>query len=412
MVASRSIAWFVLALISVALYGNYYVYDSIGPIADLLQRQRGFTDTQIGMLNAIYSLPNVVLVLVGGVLVDRFGAARVTLWTAAICLLGAALTAWSPTFVGMAAGRLLFGIGAETLNISATTAIADYCGARHLALAMGITLGTGRLGSYSADMSPEFFASAYAQGWQPPLVIATLMAAVSVAAALFYWIMDRRSPGTTSTAEPFVLSPLLHFGKPYWYLLLLCVFYYAVILAFRSTFSIKYFQHAHGLSLAAAGTMNSYVFLASIFATPFFGWLCDRIGRYAPLLAFGAFLLPVSLALMAFTNWSLWMATALIGVSFSLVPAVMWPMASKLVAPNRFGTALGLMFVVQNAGIAGANLVAGWLNDRAGATDLNPAGYQPMMLFFLGLSAVGVACALLLWRTAGRRDQEALTNAV
>ena len=70
------------------------------------------------------------------------------------------------------------------------------------------------------------------------------------------------------------------------------------------------------------------------------------------------------------------------------------------------------MFVVQNAGIAGANLVAGWLNDRAGATDRNPAGYQPMMLFFLGLSAVGVACALLLWRTAGRRDQEAHTNAV
>lgn len=92
MVASRSIAWFVLALISVALYGNYYVYDSIGPIADLLQTQRGFSDIQIGMLNAIYSLPNVVLVLVGGVLVDRFGAARVTLWTTAICLLGAALT--------------------------------------------------------------------------------------------------------------------------------------------------------------------------------------------------------------------------------------------------------------------------------------------------------------------------------
>ena len=43
MVASHSIAWFVLALISVALYGNYYVYDSIGPIADLLQTQRGFS---------------------------------------------------------------------------------------------------------------------------------------------------------------------------------------------------------------------------------------------------------------------------------------------------------------------------------------------------------------------------------
>ncbi len=400
------VAWSVLALIAVVLYGNYYVYDSIGPIADLLQQQRGFTDTEIGMLNAIYSLPNVLLVLIGGLLVDRFGAARVTLWTTAICLFGAALTAWSPTFVGMAAGRLLFGIGAETLSISSTTGIADYIGARHLALAMGVTLATGRLGSYSADRSPESFPVAYAQGWQPPLIIATVMAAVSLAAAVIYWVIDRRTPSSPRPTEGFLVSDLFHFGKAYWFLLLLCVFYYAVILAFRSTFSIKYFQHAHGLSLAAAGTMNSYVFLASVVATPAFGWLCDRLGRYAPMLALGAFLLPVSIAIMAIPSFSLWIATVLLGVSFSLVPAVMWPLASRLVAPHRFGTALGLMSVVQNAGIAGANLAAGWLNDSNGANALNPAGYQPMMFLFFGLSTAGFACSLLLWHTAGRRHQE------
>jgi nitrate/nitrite transporter NarK len=71
-----AIAWLVLLLLAVVNYGNFYVYDSIGPVADLLQRERGFSDTQIGRLNAIYSLPNVLLILVGGVLVDRFGAGR------------------------------------------------------------------------------------------------------------------------------------------------------------------------------------------------------------------------------------------------------------------------------------------------------------------------------------------------
>jgi len=148
------------------------------------------------------------------------------------------------------------------------------------------------------------------------------------------------------------------------------------------------------------------VFLAAMFTTPAFGWLCDKIGRYAPMLAFGAFLLPVSIAIMTWTPWNLWVATALIGVSFSLVPAVMWPLTSKLVSPARFGTALGLMWVAQNAGIAGANLVAGSLNDAAGASALNPAGYQPMMLFFELASALGFVFALLLWLTAGRRHQE------
>jgi len=411
----RGIAWLIFVLVTAAAYGNFYVYDSIGPVADLLHRQRDFTDTQIGMLNAIYSLPNVVLVLVGGVLVDRFGAARMMLWTTAVCLVGAALTALSPAFGGMATGRLLFGIGAETFNISTLAAIAQYFAGRNLALAMGLNLAISRAGSFSADMSPSWFAHAYAQGWQPPLVIATLFAATSFAAAIGYWWIDRRVRGNTIAGEPhtahrFVLSDLLRFGTAYWFLLILCVLWYAVILAFRSTFSIKYFQHAHGLTLATAGAMNSYVFLAAIFATPAFGWLCDRIGRYAPMLAFGALLLPLSIGIMEATHWSLWVATALIGVSFSLVPAVMWPLTSKLVSPARFGTALGLMWVVQNAGIAGANLMAGWLNDRAGASALNPAGYQPMMVFFGTVSTLGFAFALLLWLTAGRRQHEAVAH--
>ena len=414
-VRGRGTAWLVFALVAAAAYGNFYVYDSIGPVADLLQRQRGFSDTQIGMLNAIYSLPNVLLVLVGGLLVDRYGAARMAVATAAICLAGSMLTAFSPEFAGMAAGRLLFGIGAETLLIALTVAIVDYFAGGNLAFAMGLNLAISRAGSFSADMSPSWFAGAYAQGWQPPLVIAMLLAATSLAATCGYWWIDRRrrreiGVQAAGSRRRFAASDLRDFGTAYWLLLVLCVLWYAVILAFRSTFSIKYFQHAHGLDLAAAGAMNSYVFLAAMFATPAFGWLCDKTGRYAPMLAFGALLLPLSFVIMATTDWSLWVATALMGVSFSLVPAVMWPLASKLVPAARFGTALGLMWVVQNAGIAGANLMAGWLNDAAGASASNPAGYQPMMQFFGTTSALGFGFAMLLWSVAGRRHHEAVTR--
>ena len=412
-----AIAWLVLLLVAVVNYGNFYVYDSIGPIADLLQRQRGFSDTQIGLLNAIYSLPNVVLILVGGVLVDRFGAGLMMVLTGGIMLLGAALTAFSPDFGWMAAGRLLFGIGAETNNIATLAAVASYFAGANVALAMGTALATGRAGSFSADMSPAWFADAYAQGWQPPLEIATTIMAVSFAGAFVYLWLDRRQRdleprGAAAVSErpKLVARDLLKFGTAYWYLLVLCVLWYAVILAFRSTFAIKYFQHAHGLDLATAGAMNSYVFLAAIFATPAFGWLCDRLGRYAPMLAFGAMLLPVAIAIMAVTQWSLWIATVLIGVSYSLVPAVMWPLLSKLVKPSQFGTALGLMWVVQNAGIAAANLIAGRLNDAAGASAANPSGYQPMMLFFGVSGALGWLFAIMLWHRAGRRQHEAIVH--
>lgn len=408
----RYMAWTVFVLLAIAYFGNYYVYDSVGPVADLLERQRAFSDSQIGMLNAIYNLPNILLILLGGILVDRFGSARMLLWTAAICLLGALLTAYSPGYGGMVLGRLLFGIGGETFGIAVMAGIVKYFTGRNLAFALGSVLAVARLGSYSVDMSPTWFARAYAEGWQPPLVIAAVFAALSLAGSAGYWWLDRGKRGTRKAepggnAQRFVWRDLLSFGPAYWYLLILCVLWYAVIFAFRSTFAIKYFQHAHGLELDAAGKLNGYVFLAALFATPIFGWICDRTGRYAPMLAFGALLLPLAIAVMAITPWSLWVGTVLIGVSFSLVPAVMWPLVAKLVPTDKFGTAIGLMWVVQNLGMGGANLIAGWLNDANDAGPLNAAGYQPMMLFFLVSSALGFVTAMLLWRTAGRSHHEA-----
>ena len=247
---TRGSPWLVLALTAAVMVGNFYVYDSIGPVADLLQRQRHFSDTQIGLLNAVYNLPNVFLILMGGILVDRFGAGRMTLGTAAVCFIGAAFTAFSPSFIGMAVGRLLFGVGAETLNIGILTAIAQYFAGGRVAFAMGFGLAVGRSGSFAADMSPTWFAGAYARGWQPPLIIATLIAATSLAAAFGFYRVDRRNPTApvirSGAAPPRLARDLLHFGRPYWLLVALCVLWYAVIYAFRSTFSIKYFQHAHG----------------------------------------------------------------------------------------------------------------------------------------------------------------------
>lgn len=48
---------------------------------------------------------------------------------------------------------------------------------------MGLTLATGRLGSYGADKSPTWFGAAYAQGWQAPLLIAAGVVATSFVAA-------------------------------------------------------------------------------------------------------------------------------------------------------------------------------------------------------------------------------------
>jgi nitrate/nitrite transporter NarK len=284
-------------------------------------------------------------------------------------------------------------------------AAVDWYPIGHTALALGVTLGFGRLGSFAADMSPTWAAPVYAGGWRPPLLLAAVIALSSLILAMAYqWVDARRRPAASRAHEPshpFSLRDVRAFDARFWYLLGLCVLWYATILAFRSTFSIKYFQEAHGLPLAEAGAINSYVFLAALFTTPFFGWVCDRTGRHAGMLALGAALLPVSLAIMLGSS-RLGIATVLIGVSYSLVPAALWPLASRLVAPRLLGTAIGLMTAFQNAGIAGANLAAGGLNDAFGASAAHPAGYSPMMWLFIGCGVVGTILAVILWAQSSR----------
>ena len=393
---------------ALVMFGNYYGYDSIGPIAELLSQQLHFNDTQIGTLNAIYSLPNIFLVVVGGVLVDRFSARVMVVATTALCLLGAVVTALGAHFPVMAAGRLLFGIGSETLVVAIFVALAQWFTGRYFALQLALNISVSRLGSYLADRSPTFAKHLYEQGWQAPLWLAVGFAALSFAGAVLYFYVDRRQAGRGTLATPprperINWSQLLRFPAGYWLLVGTCVAFYSVIFPFRSTFAIKYLQEAQGLSLEQAGTLNSYVFLAAAFATPVFGLLLDRTGRNALLLAAGAVLLPLSFLVLGALPGSAAVSTALLGLSFSFLPAVLWPTVPRYAAAEQLGTAYGLMTTLQNAGLFAANLAAGYLNDVSGASARNPSGYAPMLWFFGFLSVVAFLCTVLLWLSDQRK---------
>ncbi|MDP9009322.1 MAG: MFS transporter [Pseudomonadota bacterium] len=167
---------------------------------------------------------------------------------------------------------------------------------------------------------------------------------------------------------------------------------------FRTTYAIEYFQHAKGLTLQQAGVANSWVFFAAIFATPLFGLLADRLGYRALMLMIGTLLLPFTFVVLGLTNLNLWVSTVMMGVSFSLVPAVIWPATTLIVDPRRLGTALGLITLIQALAMAASNLAAGWLADWAHAGSQNPSGYSVMLGFFFLLSLAALLSAVLLWR--------------
>lgn len=396
---SRMYRWIVLVVVSLTMFGNYYVYDCIAPIADLLSKQLGFSDANIGLLQAIYSIPNVFMVLIGGYVVDRIGTRKGILIFGILCLLGSIITVLSGRLALMAAGRLVFGLGAESLIVAVTTAIAKWFRGKELSFAFGLNLTIARLGTWLAQNSPTWARSSY-NNWRSPLLISVIFATFCVTGAVIYWAMEvyadkNFAVGQAGSTDKVVFRDIYKFGLSYWYIVLLCVVFYSGIFPFE-TFAIKFFMDAHHTSRELGGFLVSILTAFTMFGTPIFGLFVDRLGKRALLMMFGSMLLIPVYLMMAYTNITLYVPMAMMGVAFSLIPAVMWPSVAYIVDQSKLGTAYGLMTMIQNIGLAGLNLVVGWANDYGHASAQNPTGYRLGMWIFSCLGFLGVTFSFLL----------------
>ena len=396
---TRLYRWMVLVFMSLAMFGNYYVYDCIAPVADLLAKQLGFSNSNIGLLQAIYSIPNVFMVLLGGYVVDRIGARKAIFIFGTLCFIGSIVTASSGTLAVMAMGRLIFGMGAESLIVAVTTAIAKWFRGKELSFAFGINLMIARAGTWLAQNSPTWARFAYTN-WRTPLVISVGFASCCVIGALIYWILEvyaekRMDLARQGSTDKVVFSDIWKFGVSYWYIVALCVVFYSAIFPFE-TFAIKFFMEAHGTSRELGGFLVSILTASTMFGTPLFGLFVDKFGHRALLMMLGSTLLIPVYLMMGYTRVSLYVPMAMMGVAYSLIPAVMWPSVAYIVDQSKLGTAYGLMTMIQNIGLAGLNLLVGWANDYGHAGPENPSGYHLGMWIFSVLGVLGVVCAWLL----------------
>src|SRR5712672_1230239 len=194
---SRLYRWAVLLFVSLAVGGNYYIYDSINPLERIFIDQLGFSATAFGWLNASYSVAAVLTLLLGGIIIDRIGTKKAITMFAVLCLMGALLTAARGKAPVMIAGRTILGLGAESMIVAVTTALAKWFKGKELSFAFGINLTIARLASVAADNSPTWAHNTfYPQGpggapsWRGPLLIAVGAGVLSVVTSVIYWLLE------------------------------------------------------------------------------------------------------------------------------------------------------------------------------------------------------------------------------
>ncbi len=426
---SRLYRWIVLLFVSLTMGCNYYMYDSINPMERIFIQQLGFSATQFAWLNSSYAVSAVLTLLLGGIVIDRIGTKRAITFFAFLCFLGAALTAARGRPGVMIAGRAVLGLGGESLVVAATTVIAKWFKGKELSFAFGIKITIARLASVAADNSPTWAHRVfYPQGlaaapsWQGPMLLAAGAGLLAIVCSGVYWLLEKRADiqferGQSALAEKrrLDLKQMLRFSPSYWLVVGICLSFYSAIFPFR-TFAIDFFTNKllagsagtgvlEALRVAAhkqAGMYISLLPLSAMVATPLLGLLSDKVGKRATfMLAASMLLMPVYL-LMGYTNIPLFVPLCMMGIAFSVIPAVMWPSVAYIVNQNRLGTAYAVMTLIEQVGFFTMNLLIGKANDHQHAGLGNQQGYRLGMLIFTVLAMIGfISAALLRIREAG-----------
>jgi len=427
--------WGILLLVGLILSVNYYFYDAFSTLKDLLTSEFSFTNTQYGLFVSFYSIPNTFLLMavIGGMILDKLGIRRTGFMFIFFMAFGAMLTAYgASTYYGqggmgygfmssilpkytpelkmMLAGRFFYGLGAETSIVVVSKILVKWFKGKDLALAFGLKVGFGRLGSFLAmRISPRLAEGA---SLNTAVWFAGVLVCMGLLAFIIYMMFDMKLDRQarleqTSKGEEEKFSIRDIFGiinnRAYIYIVLLCVTFYSAVFPFVA-YAPDFFLNKFGMSLTASGDITSLLFLGTMIFTPVFGFLVDRVGRSASAMILGSGVLIVVHLTFALTPLQPHFFMILLGISFSLIPAAMWPSMVKLVREKEIGTAYGLTYSIQNLGLWGFPILAGIILDRTNPGSPEVLNYTPTLLMFAGLGLLGLLFGVLLKWEDKRRN--------
>ena len=198
--------WVVLALTCLMMIGNYYSYDNPAALKTQIEDYMGDPsdyETLYSLLYTVYSIPNVFLPFFGGYFVDKWGVRICMLIfccfiAAGQCIfaLGLSVKSWPVMYVG----RIIFGIGGESLSVANSAILADWFEGKELAFAFGLNLSIARLGSVINNLVSPPLANSVSVVFA--LWVSAILCGGSVCAALAIAPIDRSFEDEENAAKP------------------------------------------------------------------------------------------------------------------------------------------------------------------------------------------------------------------
>lgn len=418
---------FCLVLMCVICFGDYINFDVPGALIQDLKAALGLKeddDAKMGVLYSVYTFPNIVVVLLGGYMIDRIGLRFTTLFFTALVVAGSVLMALAQQF-GLywlaVVARFVYGLGGESVYVCVDAILCEYFDQAQLSIAMTIQAAFLNLGDLVTFSGVPRIAELYDVA--VALWFVAAVCACAFVAAVVWVVIDKlyepeveseaeaepaseRSEAALESAElpavylrerkpsdaahrqhasvvmrtkPLpslkVIAPqtlpqrlakrMRVFDVRFWTLALTAASLSAATTTFSGFAPDLLLTRFPTLSQTDATTIVSSISIANIVATPVLGVLFSRMRQVSIGLCvtFGMALMSVAhfyLGCMPH-SWPAWPPMAIIGAVYALLSAALWPTLPLVVRESRIGTAYGFLYALTNAIVSALYALVGWL---------------------------------------------------
>lgn len=434
--------WTALILVASMMFFAYMFVDVMSPLQSLIEQQRGWTPEAFGYYAGAEYILNVFgFLILAGIILDKMGIRFTGTLSASVMVIGAciklyaisdgfqgtALEQWlgswwveMPGSAKLAAlGFMIFGCGCEMAGITVSKTLAKWFEGKEMALAMGLEMAIARVGVFAIfSISPRL---AEWMGKNDPTVVipvgfCTALLFIGLICYIVFTFMDTRLDrelaaerknvsGDDTAEEEFKFSDVgrILSSQLFWIIALLCVLYYSAIFPFQR-YATNMLQCTLGMDATQAADIFRWFPIGAAALTPFLGMFLDYKGKGASMLILGAILmigchLTFALVLPVYpATWLAFVAIIVLGVSFSLVPAALWPSVPKVMDKRFLGSAYSLIFWVQNIGLMAFPILIGIVLQACnpGIDDPMKYNYTVPMLLFASLGALALVFGIWL----------------
>ena len=434
---NRWACWLVLACLVVPMFASYFFDDMFSSLSELFKNpeclELGWNMADYGFYASGYSFLCIWGgLIVCGVLLDKFGVRLVGSIFVGMMVGGAALVTYAisagfkpDTSLTVAyIGCMLFGLGSEIAGVSVTRSIAKWFKGRNMALAMGLQLAIARFGTATAILIAPMIVKQKAAGEfytlaetnKPALIGLAVLAVGAILWAIFVALDARfdKEAGTTDKVETaeedkFRFSDIWKvLSNPRFMMIaILCVTFYCCVIRFKK-FGVSILLPLFGVNLDIATVLLAMIPFFTILFTPLFGALVDKVGKATLWMVVGASLVLASHLIITFAPQGVpayaYLAIALLGIGYSLVPSAMWPSVPKIIPEKNLGTAYSLIYWVQNMGMWAVPIYIGRIFTRTITEPGNKVQEVSAALHaeyvFIALGIIAIAVAIMLMRSS------------